>query len=211
MSDFDDLLGKGKAKKGGGGRKRATYLRYDPDTGEKKRVTREDDEYDEWLTAAQWRKEQRDREGEAEEAADEADDGTLKGFAKDVGKDILKDLKRTPRRGRKASPAQRRKAAKDVKNITRNLTGKSVLTKVAPLAARLGIAAATIGAIWWATQTLEARAVRKRVEAEIAGTEARLKRPLTEKELAALLPQYQKFFTKKLADDRLKRFTSNRV
>lgn len=205
MSDFDDLLGKGAKKKGSrGGRKLTTYLRYDPDTGEKKRVTREDDEYDEWLTAAQWRKEQRDREDEAEEAAEEADDGTLKGFAKDVGKDILKDLKRTPRRGRKASPAQRRKAAKDVKNITKNLTGKSVLTKVAPLAARLGVAAAVIGAVWWGVNTLEARAVRKRVEAAIAATEARLKRPLTEKELAALLPQYQSWFKQQLQKDKIK-------
>lgn len=204
MSDFDDLLGKGKAKKGGSGKKRATYLRYDPDTGEKKRVTREDDEYDEWLTAAQWRKEQRERQEEEEEAADEADDGTLKGFAKDVGKDILKDLKRAPRRGRKASPAQRRKAARDVKNITKNLSGKSVLTKVAPLAARLGVAAAVIGAVWWGVNTLEARAVRKRVEAAIAATEARLKRPLTEKELAALLPQYQSWFKQQLQKDKIK-------
>ena len=208
MSEFDELLGKApKGRKGKGRKPKATYLRYDPDTGEKRRVTRDDDEYDEWLTPAQWRKEQKDREQDAEKEKDAQDDGTVKGFARDVGRDILKDLKRKPRRGRRVSPAQRRKIAQESRNITKNLTGKSVLTKVAPLAMRLTVAAAVIGAAWWTVKTLEARAVRKRVEAAVAATEARLKRPLTERELAALLPQYESWFKQHQKKDKIAALT----
>jgi len=191
VSDFDELLGK-PAKKGKGGRKKASALRYNPETGEKGRFTKDEDEYDEWLTPAQWKKEQKDQEKEGDE-----NEGFAKRFAKDVGKDILKDLKKPTRGSRRA----RRNIAKDVAEVT-NKSGKSVLTKVAPLAMRLGVAAAVIGAGWWAVKTLEGRAVRKRVEATIADTEARLKRPLTERELAALLPQYESWFKKQMPTQR---------
>ena len=193
MSDFDELLGKApKGKKRGGGRAKATYLRYDPDTGEKARVTRDDDRYDEWLTPAQYKKEQKDEAKESEK-----DEGFVKQFAKDVGKDVLKDLKKPTRGSRRA----RKRIAQDVAAVT-NKGGKSVLTKVLPLAMRLGVAAAAIGAAWWAVRTLEGRAVRKRVEAELAATEARLKRPLTERELAALLRQYESWFKAKMPTER---------
>jgi len=190
VSDFDDLLGKGKAKKGG--RKKASALRWDPDTGEKKRVTRDDDEWDEWLTAAQWKKAQKD-----EKEADEEPSGVKK-FAADVGKDILKDLKKPTRGNRRA----RRRIAESVGDVVAEPKGKSLITRVAPLAMRLGVAAVAVGAAWWAVKTLEGRAVRKRVEAELARTEANLKRPLTERELAALLPQYRSWFEKQMPTQR---------
>ena len=188
MSDFDDLLGKPAKGKKGGGRKKASALRWNPDTGEKKRVTRDDDEWDEWLTAAQWKKAQKDAKDE-----DDEPDGVKK-FAADVGKDILKDLKKPTRGNRRA----KRRIAKEVSDVVVEPKGKSLITKVAPLAMRLGVAAVAIGAAWWAVKTLEGRAVRKRVEAELANTEARLKRPLTERELAALLPQYESWFKKQM-------------
>jgi hypothetical protein len=205
VSEFDDLLGKGSTSKGKG-RKKASQLRWNPeDLTEKKRVTRDDDEWDEWLTAAQWKAAKKEQ-AEEEEPDEEDEPDTLKKFAKDVGRDILKDLKKPPRRGRRGrvSPAARRKAAKDSTNITKNLTGKSALTKVAPLAMRLVGAAAVIGAVWYTVQTLQARAVRKRVEAAVAGTEARLKRPLTKAELEALLPQYERWFKEQQKADKLK-------
>lgn len=180
------MLGKGsKTKKAkGGGRKKATYLRFDPDTGEKARVTRDDDRYDEWLTAAQYKKlaKDADQDGEGESFA--------KKFAKDVGKDILKDLKKPTRGSRRA----RGRLVKEVSGVVNEPRGKSLVTKVAPLAMRLGVAAVAVGAAWWAIKTLEARATRKRVEAELARGEAMLKRPYTERELAALLPQYESWF-----------------
>lgn len=144
---------------------------------------------------------------ERQAAADKDDDDEgLKGFAKDVGRDILKDLKRKPRR-RRTSARARRRTEREGESITRNTTGKSVLTKVAPLAARLTLAAAVVGATWWTVKTLEARAVRKRVEAAVAATEARLKRPLTKDELAALLPQYERWFKDQQQSQKIKALT----
>lgn len=192
MSEFDELLGKPSKKSKGGGRKKASALRWDPETGEKKRVTRDDDEWDEWLTAAQWKKQQRDAEKEE-------DEGGVKGILKDVGKDVLKDLKKPTRGNRRA----KRRIAKEVSDVVKEPQGKSLITKVAPLAMRLGVAAVAVGAAWWAVKTLEGRAVRKRVEAEIARTEASLKRPLTERELAALLPQYESWFKKQMPSQKV--------
>jgi len=188
VSEFDDLLGKGKAKKSGG-RKKASALRWNPDDlNEKKRVTRDDDEWDEWLTAAQRKKALKDEAEEPEE------DSGVKKFAKDVAKDVLKDLKKPTRGNRRA----KRRIAQEVSDVVAEPKGKSLITKVAPLAMRLGVAAVAVGAAWWAVRTLEGRAVRKRVEAEIARTEANLKRPLSERELAALLPQYESWFKKQM-------------
>lgn len=185
---------KSRAKKG---RAKATYLRYDPDTGEKVRVTRDDDRYDEWLTATQYRKQKKD---EAED--DEGDfSSTGKKFATDVAKDILKDLKK-PTRGNRRLKANVTKAVKGTTGA------KSVITRVAPIAARLAGVAAVIGATWWAVSTLKARAVRKEVEAEIARGEARLGRAYTARELEALLPQYKAWFSDQQKKDQVRRLSN---
>jgi len=191
VSEFDDLMGKSSGRKGSG-RKKASALRWNPDDlNEKKRVTRDDDEWDEWLTAAQRKKALKDEKEEAEEPEE---DSGVKKFAKDVAKDVLKDLKKPTRGNRRA----KRRIAREVSDVVAEPKGKSLITKVAPLAMRLGVAAVAVGAAWWTVKTLEGRAVRKRVEAEIARTEANLKRPLTERELAALLPQYRSWFEKQM-------------
>lgn len=174
----------GRAKKGP-----RLYLRYDPDTGEKVRVERDDDRYDEYLTAAQWRR---------QEAKAEKDDPDAEGFgksiAKDVVKDVLKDLKR-PTRGNRRAKRNIAKAAAEVAKTTGS-AGKSVLTKVAPLAIRLAGVAAVVGAAWFLTKEWWGRSVRKQVEAEVARGEAMLKRPYTNAELEKLLPQYKEWFAR---------------
>jgi hypothetical protein len=195
MADFDELLGRSqarskRAKKGRAPKKLKTYLRVDPDTGEKKRVTRDDPEYDEWLTPTQWRSEER--------RTTTKDEGFVETFKKELGKDLGRKVGSPLRPGRRGTASAKRVGQRVGQIVKQASAGNvSVLTKVAPLAVRLAGVGIALGLAWWGIQTLHARAIRKRVEAEIAAGEARLKRPYTERELAALLPQYRKWFEAK--------------
>lgn len=190
MSDFDELMGK-KPKASRAKKAAKLYTRYDPDTLEQLRIPRDDDRYDDSLTPTQMRAEKKRRE----EDETGGDDFTTS-FKKELGKSLGSQA-RAPFRTGKAGKAATKKITAKVGQILKGATkGAEVspLTKVAPLAMRLGAVAAVIGATWWVARTLYERSLQKKAEAEIANTEARLKRPLTDQELAALLPQYKAWF-----------------
>jgi len=203
VSEFDDLLSgetdqeppkrRAKAKRGKkGGKKGKAPCKYGP---------RDED----GRCPKKPKAEPQDDDDDEDDKPPPKKKSWLKDVATDVAQDVYGELKKKPRRrtSRSRSRSRSRDVAEAAEEVTNKPAGKSVLTKVAPLAARLAVAAAVIGAVWWTVKSLEGRAVRKKVEANIASVEARLRRPLTQPELNALLPQYQKFFTEQLRKEKL--------
>ena len=97
--------GKGRAKKGRKPKKAKLYTRYDPETLEKVRLSRDDPEFDDSLTPSQMRTEKRRR-------AKEGDDS----FSGRLGDSILKEAKGEARK-LWGSQRNRAKTAKEIKSL----------------------------------------------------------------------------------------------
>jgi hypothetical protein len=168
--EFAALLGGGgggKKKSKGGGKAKATYLRYDPETGKKARVTRDDDRYDEWLTAAQNR-------SEVKKGRDTPSQGFLGDVKKEVAKGVGQKIGRTLQGGKRSNAIQKRIAKQGaglVAKIVKGAAGASGAGKALAgigLGSTAGLAAALLGTAW-ATKKVSDAIVEREAKAVAGG------------------------------------------
>lgn len=195
-------LGKGpKARSGGRGRGRKVTLftRIDPATGAVKRVTKEDVEYDLWLTPTQYRAQQGKAASAAAAKAEKAAEAqaSLKAtFAKEALKGVgLAVPGRTTAAARRAVARKAATAGAKVGGLVRGAAPKiaAAAAGLGPVGLSIAAAAVAIGAAWWIKGKID---LKRKVEAEIEKSQRMLGRPYTEQELKLLLPQYKAWFAK---------------
>lgn len=160
---LDDKFWEKEAKKGKGRTKKTRakkeYTRYDPDTLEKVRTTRDDPDFDDLLTPTQMRAEKRRR-------AKEGDDD----FGSRVGESILKEAKGEARK-LWGSQRSRAKTAKEIKTIGTAIgsAASSAVPKVLKGIGLLGTVGGAVGA--FATGAYYGNKNRKQAEEDYIKTQ----------------------------------------
>jgi hypothetical protein len=101
---------KGRSKRGG-----KLYTRYDPTSGEKLRIARNDPRYDETLTPAQWRREEskgRDaiKSARTPSGGDSWIDQVAKDVSKDVGSEVVKNLRKPKTKAQRLAQVKNKEA-----------------------------------------------------------------------------------------------------